>query len=216
MTLTDHHAHLVVGERRAAARQVKDWLKPHADQGSEIYWLEAATWGIDESRALVEKQQQKSWSGRTRFFIIAADRWTLPAQHALLKVLEEPSSETRFILLCREGRFLLPTLRSRCQSVRLPVEPVLAAAEAVDSIRLWASRFAAARPPERLPLAPEPLAPEHLSALELVYHDALLAAPARSPAEALSALRQARAYLESGASLPKLIFEHLSLTLPVL
>lgn len=44
---------------------------------------------------------------------------TLPAQNALLKVLEEPPAKTSFILTTPQASALLPTIRSRCHIIRL-------------------------------------------------------------------------------------------------
>jgi DNA polymerase-3 subunit delta' len=43
--------------------------------------------------------------------------------NALLKTLEEPPGDLRFILSCGAPEALLPTVRSRCQSVRLSAPP---------------------------------------------------------------------------------------------
>lgn len=47
-----------------------------------------------------------------------ADRMNETAQNKFLKTLEEPPSNTAFVLLSGQPRFLLPTIRSRCQRVR--------------------------------------------------------------------------------------------------
>ncbi len=52
------------------------------------------------------------------FLIQEADRMGVPAQNHFLKTLEEPPSNTLFILLTEFPRVLLPTIRSRCQQVR--------------------------------------------------------------------------------------------------
>lgn len=44
---------------------------------------------------------------------------TVPAQNAFLKLLEEPPEGTVFILAAKESKWLLPTVRSRVQSVQL-------------------------------------------------------------------------------------------------
>lgn len=56
---------------------------------------------------------------RQRVFLIEdADRMNLDAQNHFLKTLEEPLSHTIFILITTMPKRLLPTVRSRCQSVR--------------------------------------------------------------------------------------------------
>lgn len=61
----------------------------------------------------------RPFEGGTRIVIIEdADRLNEAAQNKFLKTLEEPPSKTTFVLLTSQPRFLLPTIRSRCQSVR--------------------------------------------------------------------------------------------------
>jgi DNA polymerase III delta prime subunit len=52
--------------------------------------------------------------------IVQADRLTLPAQHALLKTLEEPPSATTVILTATGTTSLLDTIVSRCRPIYLP------------------------------------------------------------------------------------------------
>ncbi|MEK7622260.1 MAG: hypothetical protein AAB430_00175 [Patescibacteria group bacterium] len=58
--------------------------------------------------------------------IKSADAITLPAQHALLKILEEPPPHSQIILLAASRHQLLDTIVSRCQIINLasPVNPV--------------------------------------------------------------------------------------------
>ncbi|MEO6578485.1 MAG: hypothetical protein ABIO99_06260 [Candidatus Limnocylindria bacterium] len=52
-----------------------------------------------------------------------ADRAGEPIQNALLKVLEEPTERHTFILVADEPARLLPTIRSRCQTLRIGAVP---------------------------------------------------------------------------------------------
>jgi len=57
--------------------------------------------------------------GRGRVFIInEAHTMSTAAQNALLKTLEEPPANTFILLITSQDDMLLPTVRSRCQSVR--------------------------------------------------------------------------------------------------
>lgn len=56
--------------------------------------------------------------GRRVVIIEEADRMHEAAQNHFLKTLEEPPSQSVFLLLTVHPRHLLPTIRSRCQSVR--------------------------------------------------------------------------------------------------
>lgn len=66
-------------------------------------------------------------SSRLKTLIIAALNFTIEAQNALLKILEEPPSNTQFIIYCRLKSLLLPTIRSRMMVVnqlhKLPKKP---------------------------------------------------------------------------------------------
>ncbi|PAF42222.1 DNA polymerase III subunit delta' [Helicobacter sp. 11S03491-1] len=56
-------------------------------------------------------------SGEVKTIIIAANSFNHFAQNALLKVLEEPPNNTRFLLIAKNKTAFLPTIRSR-----LPLE----------------------------------------------------------------------------------------------
>jgi len=57
-------------------------------------------------------------SDRVVAVILAADRMTERAQNRLLKTLEEPPGRDALILLSENTRSLLPTILSRCQTVK--------------------------------------------------------------------------------------------------
>ncbi len=66
-----------------------------------------------------EQVMFRPFEGGMRVVVIDdADRITEDAQNHFLKTLEEPPSRTVFILATEWPRRLLPTIRSRCQSVR--------------------------------------------------------------------------------------------------
>jgi len=52
------------------------------------------------------------------FILLDAERMNITAQNHFLKTLEEPPGSSLFILISEHPRVLLPTIRSRCQSVR--------------------------------------------------------------------------------------------------
>lgn len=68
--------------------------------------------------------------GRARVFLIRdAERMNEEAQNALLKTLEEPPGHSRLILITSAAMRLLPTIRSRCQTIpfdRLPSDFITA------------------------------------------------------------------------------------------
>ncbi|MEL6620925.1 MAG: DNA polymerase III subunit delta' [Pseudomonadota bacterium] len=75
---------------------------------------------IDDIRALGQFFQLSATDGGRRVVIIdAADEMNPNAANALLKMLEEPPARTTLLLVCHRPSRLLPTIRSRCRTLRL-------------------------------------------------------------------------------------------------
>jgi DNA polymerase-3 subunit delta' len=80
--------------------------------------------GIDTIRALSGRLALRAAESAIKVAILErADGMKPPAQNALLKTLEEPPGATCFLLTSARVRMLLPTVRSRCQTVRLAPRP---------------------------------------------------------------------------------------------
>lgn len=74
---------------------------------------------IADIRDVLRMLSMKPNEARTRIVVIAEANYMNPeASNALLKVLEEPPDRTVIILTAPEASDLLPTIVSRCQSVR--------------------------------------------------------------------------------------------------
>ena len=85
---------------------------------------------VDQIREDVEDRLYfKPFEGRYKVAIVdEADRMSHSAQNAFLKTLEEPPDESIIILLTSSPQSLLPTIRSRCQSLRfegIPIELIV-------------------------------------------------------------------------------------------
>ncbi|MBH9553046.1 DNA polymerase III subunit delta' [Inhella gelatinilytica] len=75
---------------------------------------------IDEIRALASFTQSTTARGQGKVLgLHPAEAMNTVAANALLKTLEEPGGRLRFVLSCSAPHELLPTIRSRCQSVEL-------------------------------------------------------------------------------------------------
>ena len=83
---------------------------------------------IHQIRALSGLAMESPQVARRKVMIVAtADRLNASSANALLKTLEEPPADTFLILLHRSGQSVLPTIRSRCQNLRLEApEPDMA------------------------------------------------------------------------------------------
>lgn len=76
---------------------------------------------VDQIRALSAfAMASPQVSQRKVILVERADQLNINAANALLKTLEEPPADLVLVLLQESGRPVLPTLRSRCQTVTLP------------------------------------------------------------------------------------------------
>lgn len=74
---------------------------------------------VDNIEEINNLAQFRPYEGNRRFVIFdAAERIGIPAQNHFLKTLEEPPSDTTFILITSYPGLILQTIRSRCQPVR--------------------------------------------------------------------------------------------------
>ena len=77
--------------------------------------------GINEVRDFQKQLSISPVAQKIRTGIItSADKLTLEAQNALLKILEEPPQNCTIFLLLPDDSFLIPTVLSRCQIITLP------------------------------------------------------------------------------------------------
>ncbi len=80
--------------------------------------LEKGTITVQSIRRLYDMTRTVEPAGRV-VVVDYAERMAIPAQNAFLKLLEEPSEGTRFVLLTHQPELLLPTITSRSQRVDL-------------------------------------------------------------------------------------------------
>lgn len=77
---------------------------------------------VDQVRSLVDFFGHSSLQGGRKLTILEpAESLNINAANALLKTLEEPSSNSVIILVSHQAGLLLPTIRSRCQVVDFPI-----------------------------------------------------------------------------------------------
>ncbi|HEX2541542.1 MAG TPA: DNA polymerase III subunit delta' [Caldimonas sp.] len=79
---------------------------------------------VETIRAAIGFATTTSARGRGKVLVVhPAERMNDVAANAFLKTLEEPAGAARFVLSSAAPDALLPTIRSRCQAVALPVPP---------------------------------------------------------------------------------------------
>ncbi len=94
----------------------------HADIGTVIPYKRNIL--VDAIRHLEREANFRPFEAASRFFIINdADKMNAEASNALLKTLEEPPSTSHIFLITSRPDALLPTIRSRVQTLRFaPIE----------------------------------------------------------------------------------------------
>jgi DNA polymerase-3 subunit delta' len=72
---------------------------------------------VEAARDMVGFSQQTRSGGKTKVVLVyPAERMNHITANTILKTLEEPPGETRFVLASEAAHMLLPTIRSRCQT----------------------------------------------------------------------------------------------------
>ena len=96
----------------AIATENKLNLYPSAKKESRL-----PTLTIEDVRFISNWLSQQSSKSRV-IIVHQSQNLTIPAQHAILKILEEPGENNYIILTADSETSLLPTIRSRCKIVR--------------------------------------------------------------------------------------------------
>lgn len=200
-----HHAYLLSGgqaEGYAAFSSLLEEIEFETEGNPDYFALEGGTFGIDEARSLSSRAYVKAF-GERKVFLLAPERFTVEAQNALLKLLEEPPENTHFFILAREKELLIPTLLSRLNTVEV---------EGGSASRSEAAKFLKMNPGERVAFAKKFAdSEENLS----VFLDELLLEMKKNgaSAEKLKRAFKARQFADDRSAMPRLILEHLALVI---
>lgn len=144
-----HHAYAIEGgegTREELFKILEDSWGIETKGNPDFLYQKFGAMSIDEARKLKEFQQNKSFSGGKKIFVIEADSINVPAQNSFLKIFEEPAENTHFFLLGNCVKNLISTLESRM--LKIKVESV-----SPDGHRDGASEFLRSSLPKRLLIA---------------------------------------------------------------
>lgn len=102
-------------DRCASCKKIDRLLHPDVS----LIEPEGQTLKVEQVREMMRALAFRPYEGRRRVFVLtAADRMAPHMSNTLLKTLEEPPLHTVIILLANSSRWILPTILSRCQSIR--------------------------------------------------------------------------------------------------
>lgn len=110
---------LVIPEGIVHQQAAKDFLASHQPEAQVLSFNPTEeTVKIDMVRELLRHSSFARSVGEPQALVLeAVHTATIPAQNALLKLVEEPPAHTSLILTARSGHQLLPTLLSRCREI---------------------------------------------------------------------------------------------------
>ncbi len=122
-------ARLIIGANSVEAQQQVDAAlgkyqirAPHPDI---LHFQPDVKLGIEQARLIKGFFAQKPYSAPGRIVVVrSADNLTDEAQNALLKTVEELTSQNQLLLIAQSDAALLPTLVSRCEVVNLSKKSV--------------------------------------------------------------------------------------------
>jgi len=156
------HAYLLCGPSGSGKREIAKWfagellasnavdrasIARRVSSGShpDLTWVQpSGAHGVlisDVSEAVVTAASRTPFEADYRVFVIeSAGTLNDEAANSLLKSLEEPPSYVCFLLLADQAQDVIPTIRSRCQEVRLNRRDPLSVASELEADGVDAGR----------------------------------------------------------------------------
>ena len=106
----NHHAVLLIGVYDDALLHIPDVYRI---SGADTHFIEGDRFSIADARALRGQASSMPVASDKRCFIVSVNEIQREAQHALLKLFEDPPKTAQFFVILPHERGLLATLRSR-------------------------------------------------------------------------------------------------------
>lgn len=199
-----HHAYLFIADREDGIAHARELFGLREEAHPDVQVLSYSLFSIEEARALKEWAYQRPVIAPVRHFLIACDEILHESQNALLKLFEEPPQTCIFsLIMSREDR-ILPTLRSRLEVVRLGAKELPGPAGAFLALSLG-ERIEEVG--VRVKAKDTRWQREVLGGLERIFHE-------RREQQALTTIADVGSMIGARGASPKMLLEHLALSLP--
>lgn len=110
-----HHAYLIEGQRSYIMTELLKFLKSAGItiNSPDFFRLDIDNLKITEALALKKLSREKGFQEGKRVFVICTNHITLDAQNTMLRLFEEPITDTHFFLIIPDLNAVLRTLTSR-------------------------------------------------------------------------------------------------------
>jgi len=112
-----HHAYAFAGDSVSLIENLEAYFKDtllFSTHGNPDYQKEEfINFGVDDGHRIAASHLKKAIAGNKKIYLISVSSFSHEAQNALLKMFEEPTSNTHFFIIVPSFDILLPTLRSR-------------------------------------------------------------------------------------------------------
>ena len=111
-----HHAYLIEGKREEILPDIFSFMEVlniATSANPDFCEIQIDNFKIEEALNLRSMADEKSFTIGKKIFIVSAHRFSLDAEHALLKMFEEPIENTHFFIIVPDANALLKTLVSR-------------------------------------------------------------------------------------------------------
>jgi len=99
----------------------------------DLYARAYRKFGVDEAEDLRARARSKPVADAHRVFALFVPSMTTEAQNALLKTLEEPAANALFFLIVPSPEMMLPTIRSRVQTLEIQADMSRRRLDVVDA-----------------------------------------------------------------------------------
>jgi hypothetical protein len=227
----NHHAYLIEGLHDDVWPDLKknfEELGIKTEANPDFFYLSFDTFKIDDAREVKSLSRDKSFSSEEKkwenkkIFIISASNFLEGAQNTLLKMFEEPNSNTHLFIITPDSNLILKTLLSRLYLIKYPKNVLNSKKEAENFIKMnireridFIKESFSSKNEEEGEISNRTKASHFLNSLEETLHQKFF--QKKEKGEIISFFDQifiAREFLRQSGTSPKSLLEGVALTIP--